>query len=180
MADLQQQVDKPILQHYVHFKIKQSLTGLSLEVPCSLRDPYKIQIPQDTNYFRFFDRIEALYGGRILRGPKENYSGFYYFGEEVPIDKFLKEWNETFRGDLLECPPSDKEKIKTQDEIAKSQEPYIKAGRVVRCFLESHPINDGDLILAKYAGIMKNCISLEEWENQNCGLKREVSIKFEI
>lgn len=76
-----------MLKHYVEYLypgIIVSETSVS-EIP--ERDVKKVELPDGSFGFRFFDRTVTVVDGETLTGDRKNVSGWHYQGEKMTIEQ---------------------------------------------------------------------------------------------
>jgi hypothetical protein len=75
-----------MLKHYVEFLYPGILFSDTSEDEVETRDIHKLEIPEYSFGFRFFDREQTILDGEVLTGKSKNYSNWYYYGKVMTID----------------------------------------------------------------------------------------------
>jgi hypothetical protein len=78
-----------MLQHYIQWMYPGSFVAETNSFLVDQRDVLQSEVPRGAVGYRFFSREEVVLDGETLIGKAKNYSGWRYFGVEVPAEEVL-------------------------------------------------------------------------------------------
>lgn len=56
------------------------------------RKPELVTVPNEAFAYRFYDQVQAVVDGELLKGERKNYSGYTYFGKVYTLEEVKKEF----------------------------------------------------------------------------------------